>query len=80
MDELTNPDLDRLDQRALQITAVVHGEGSVADIAQLTRDLDRRDLIAVVISLAALVDIDRTPPEILDWMDRAAPRIAGRAA
>lgn len=68
MTDSTPVDVDRIDSAALQLVGIVHGGGSRIDVAQLVRRLDRRDLIALAISVAALVDPERPPSELLAWL------------
>lgn len=68
MTDSTPVDVDRIDSAAVQLVGIVHGGGSRIDVAQLVRRLDRRELIALAISVAALVDPDRPQSELLAWL------------
>lgn len=65
LDEAT---IDMIDERALELVAIAHGDGGKHDIARLTRDLDRAGLIALAVSVAALVDPDKSQAELLAWL------------
>jgi hypothetical protein len=62
--------IDRIDELAIELVGIVRGEnGSAQDVATLTRTLDRAELIGLAISIAALVDVDKSVPQLLAWMD-----------
>ena len=62
-----------LDDRAVQLVAITPGDGDAGDVARLTAALDRRQLIALAISCAAMVDPSRPVSELLAWMDPSPP-------
>lgn len=57
-----------IDERALQLVAITHGDGDTNDVDRLTRNLSRTELIGLAISCAALADPDRTADELLAWL------------
>lgn len=65
---LTKSQIDDIDQRALQLVSIAHGDGDTTSVDRLTRKLDRAGLIGLAISCAALVDPDRTVDELLAWL------------
>lgn len=65
---LTRKQITDIDERALELVAITHGEGSTADVDRLTRSLGRAELIGLAISCAALADPDRTLDELLAWL------------
>ncbi|AOD24058.1 hypothetical protein IM25_22785 [Rhodococcus sp. p52] len=73
-DRFTPAELADLDSRAVQLVAIAHGEGSAGDVARLTANLDRQQLIGLAISCAAMVDPDKSVAELLAWMNADDPR------
>lgn len=54
-------------ERAQRLACVVHGDGGPKEVAALLEPLGRDDLYALAVTLAALVDIDRSVAELLAW-------------
>jgi len=55
--------------RAQQLAAIVHGDGDVEDVADLLHECDTDGLYALAVTLAAMVDVDRCPSDLLAWAD-----------
>lgn len=60
---------DRALDRAQRLAATVHGDGGPAEVADLLTPLDTGELYALTVALAAMVDIDKTPHELLGWAE-----------
>jgi hypothetical protein len=73
-DRFTTAELADLDNRAVQLVAITHGEGDSGDVARLTAGLNRQQLIGLAISCAAMVDPNRSVTELLAWMNADDPR------
>lgn len=67
MPELDEATIDKIDDRAIELVGVVR-DGAKHDVARLTRDLDRTQLIALAVSVAALVDPEKPPSDLLAWL------------
>lgn len=65
---LTRKQITDIDERALTLVAITHGDGDTNDVDHLTRNLTRTELIGLAISCAALADPDRTVDELLAWL------------
>lgn len=65
---LTEHQIDDIDQRAIELVAIAHGDGDAGDVARLTADLDRAGLIGLAISCAALASPDRPVTALLAWL------------
>lgn len=65
--------INRIDEIAVEFGDVVHGEGSVVDIARLTRGMGRVHLIALAIAVASLdgPDIVGVPIYSQRWTEQA---------
>lgn len=61
--------IERLDQLALRLVGIVHGDGEARDIVNMTRALTREQIIGLAISCAAMVDPDKSLDELLEWLD-----------
>jgi hypothetical protein len=59
---------ERLLPTAAQLACVVHGEGDARDVDYHTRQLDRTELIALIVLLSAMVDPDRRVAAALDFV------------
>lgn len=53
---------------AARIAAIVHGDGDAKDIAHALDQLDRIELIAVIVALGALADPDQTIADALGFI------------
>lgn len=53
---------------AMDLAAIVHGEGDVESVAELLADLSEAERHALPVVLAGMVDVDRTPQELLGWI------------
>lgn len=53
---------------AARIAAIVHGDGDHRDIAHALDQLDRIELVAVIVALGALADPDQTVADALDFI------------
>lgn len=58
---------DRLIPVATDLACLVHGDGDAGDIANLISSVKRPDVAALLVVLAAMVDVDRTTDEVLGW-------------
>lgn len=52
---------------AQQLAGIVHGDGGQPEVAALLETMDRHGLYALAVTLAAMVDVDRSPEELLGW-------------
>lgn len=71
---------DAAAHRGARLAGIVR-DGSAGDVAAVTDDLDRDELVATVVALACMVPVDRTVPELLDWfrpvrLPRRRPRLS----
>lgn len=64
-------------QRAVLLVGAVHDEGP-REVAMLLNRLDRSELTALAVVLAALVPADYTPAELLAWNDHQYARPSTR--
>lgn len=64
--------------RATRLAYAVHTQGAW-DVAQITDPLraDTDELVALAVALAAMVDIDKTPAELLAWYDNPLHVVRG---
>ncbi|MDG3012476.1 hypothetical protein G4X40_20255 [Rhodococcus sp. D2-41] len=62
----------RIDQTAVALVGAVR-DRDPAEVRQLVAGLDPVDLAALAISLAAMVDPDRTVGQLLDWIEPDHP-------
>lgn len=73
-----HPDGDRLAEQALsraqRLACAVRD--SIAAVDDVTRGLDRDELVALAVALAALVDIERPASDLLTWLELPAPERA----
>lgn len=60
--------------RASELACMVRDEGADA-IGGFLDDLDRQALYALTVTLAAMVDIDRSPDELLAWIHENRLRV-----
>lgn len=58
---------------ALRMAAAVHDDGPT-EVAAILATVDPADLDALAVVTAAMVPVDRTPAELLDWLDQATVR------
>lgn len=54
--------------RAARLVAAVHFDGAY-DVAQITDGLDRDELVALAVVLAAMVDPEQSPADLLAWAE-----------
>ncbi|MFC8008721.1 hypothetical protein [Streptomyces cinereoruber] len=54
---------------AARLATIVRGEGTAEDVAEITSQLDRQQMDALVVVLAGLVDPDRPLGALLCWME-----------
>lgn len=71
-EQLDETSIERLDQLALHLVGIVHGDGEQREVATLTRSLTREQLIGLAISCAAMVDPGKSVDQLLEWLDPAA--------
>lgn len=72
MSQLTASERGDLAERMLpiaaRITAIVHGDGDARDITHATEQLDRGELIALIVCLGALANPDRSVADALGFI------------
>jgi hypothetical protein len=67
---------ERLLPLAARLACLVHGDGDHHDITHATRNLDRHELLALIVDLAALVDPNQRVSDALDfvtWNEHGKP-------
>ena len=71
-DVLPHPDGERLAiaavQRGQRLACAVRDEGAW-EVARITDPLNRDELVALCVALAAMVPLDRSAAELLDWLE-----------
>lgn len=63
--------------RAMRLAAAVHDYEQL-DVHDLLSELTRGDLYGVAVALAAMVDVDQTPRQLLAWNDPDSSDKPGR--
>jgi len=58
--------------RALELAGSIRDEGHEA-VAAVTDPLDRDELVALAVALAAMVDVDAPASDLLSWTDEPEP-------
>lgn len=53
---------------AARITAIVHGDGDAKDVAHAVAELDRIELVAVIVALGALANPDQSIADALSFL------------
>ena len=80
-DVLPHPDGERLAiaavQRGQRLACAIRDEGAW-EVARITDPLNRDELVALCVALAAMVPLDRSAADLLAWVDQPAVPPAGQ--
>ena len=60
---------ERAVQPAMNLACLVHGDGGPGEIADVINGLKPPQVRAMLVVLAAMVDVERTCDEVLGWID-----------
>ena len=75
-DVLPHPDGDRLAEvavgRAQRLACAIRDDGAW-EVARITDDLSRDELVALAVVLAAMVPLDRSVADLLAWVQQPLP-------